>query len=71
MFLSSKGREYTCGYDYTGQLDLRNNKNINYPTIVMSLTNKTVKKIAAGWSYSMVYLMKEILIYVNVLNMEN
>jgi hypothetical protein len=33
---------------------LGNNKNINKPTIVMSLTNKTVKKIAAGWSHSLV-----------------
>ena len=54
MFLSNTGRVYTCGHGYTGQLGLGNNKNINKPTIVMSLTNKTVKKIAAGWSHSLV-----------------
>ena len=54
LFLSSNNNVYTCGHGYLGQLGLGNNKNINSPTIVKSLTNKKIIKIAAGWSHSLV-----------------
>ena len=54
VVLSSFGRVYTFGHGYTGQLGLGNNKNFYSPIIVMSLANKTVNQIAAGWSHTMV-----------------
>ena len=54
LFLSSNKNVYTCGHGYLGQLGLGNNKNINLPTIVQSLTNKKIIEIAAGWSHSLV-----------------
>ena len=54
LFLSSNNNVYTCGHGYLGQLGLGNNKNINKPTIVQSLTNKKIIEISAGWSHSLV-----------------
>ena len=54
LFLSSNNNVYTCGHGYLGQLGLGNNKNINLPLIVQSLTNKKIIQIAAGWSHSLV-----------------
>ena len=54
LFLSSNNNLYVCGHGYLGQLGLGNNKNINSPLIVQSLTNKKIIEIAAGWSHSLV-----------------
>ena len=54
LFLSSNKKLYVCGHGYLGQLGLGNNKNINLPTIVKCLSNKTIIEIAAGWSHSLV-----------------
>ena len=54
LFLSSNNHLYVCGHGYLGQLGLGNNKNINSPLIVQSLSNKTIIEIAAGWSHSLV-----------------
>ena len=54
LFLSSNNNLYACGHGYLGQLGFGNDKNINKPLIVKSLTNKKIIEIAAGWSHSMV-----------------
>ena len=54
LFLSSNNNVYACGHGYLGQLGFGNDKNINKPLIVKSLTNKKIIEIAAGWSHSMV-----------------
>ena len=54
MFLSNEGKVYVCGHGYFGQLGLGNNKNIKYPILVQSLSNKNVIEIDAGWSHSIV-----------------
>ena len=54
LFLSSNNKLYVCGHGYLGQLGLGNDKNINSPLIVFSLTNKKIIEIAAGWSHSLV-----------------
>ena len=42
LFLSSNNHLYACGHGYLGQLGFGNNKNINSPLIVQSLTNKKI-----------------------------
>ena len=54
LFLSSNNNLYVCGHGYCGQLGLGNDKNINSPLIVLSLLNKKIIEIAAGWSHSLV-----------------
>ena len=54
LFLSSNNYLYACGHGYLGQLGLGNDKNINSPLIVLSLMNKKIIEIAAGWSHSLV-----------------
>ena len=58
LFLSSNNNLYACGHGYLGQLGFGNDKNINKPLIVKSLTNKKIIEIAAGWSHSMVLTSK-------------
>ena len=62
LFLSSNHHLYVCGHGYFGQLGLGNNKNINSPLIVKSLTNKIIIEIASGWSHSLV-LTNELNVY--------
>jgi RCC1 and BTB domain-containing protein len=45
---------YSFGHGYTGQLGLGNTKNYERPMIVKSLISKTIVKIAAGWSHTIV-----------------
>ena len=54
IFLSNNGKVYACGHGYFGQLGLGNNKNIKYPLLVQSLSNKNVIEIDAGWSHTLV-----------------
>jgi len=54
VVLSSKGRVYTFGHGWTGQLGLGNNRNYDRPIIVKSLMNKKIVQIAAGWSHTLV-----------------
>ena len=53
LFLSDTGRVYACGHGYFGQLGLGNNKNYKTPILVLSLSNKNIIEIAAGWSHSL------------------
>lgn len=53
LVLSHKGRLYSFGHGYTGQLGQGNSLNYHYPTLVKSLLRKNIIQIAAGWSHSM------------------
>lgn len=54
LFLTDKGHVFACGSSNHGQLGLKSKKNRFVPTLVFSLTNKLISKIAAGWRHSIV-----------------